>query len=848
MNTHRLVFAFLALVFLIGTTSADAYVSLAPSYAGASGEVTVTNGFDESSDPDDTYRVWVNFCGETEISKTEVDSFPTTIYFDVPEDLSCAPGTYNTVVMASDMTDTDVNTQPPQQIDQFDMKVEPKGAMDPHVGKYIYAVLDSSEEDDSNDHLHNFFLSNDAHPKWSSISVGQIGVGQINEDWSITPNHYESYNTGIGNISAVNDQIGSLYYSEYTFLCNSPRTTNQPCGILTKPYDDTNKYAYRSGITDDVNTVSGLYSDQNYVPSGSLAVATYPEYYIQTTSGAVEGPNSDPDNSEKRIFVCREGADMLYKSFNTGAGSENYYTSQVIDASKTTSSEELLKCNQNTGEWEPVTECNDGIDNDGDGTVDHDGIGSVSEDIDCNNDPNTETEVSGGAGCEPMVGYATSVSFDVKQAFYDPSDSGAYSPKSSTCKYDSIKATLDYTGQQPEQFNCTDTALGVFAENYDGPTPENARQYCENRLATEGGNYEQDPMPAVQYFIPREGIPLGTEFADSTGFAPNTGFITLHQAEEKYEYLGPHNPNSWDNKNMIDDPYANDEPANYINSWVPANATGVNDDKVVYPGYGSINSDQVFDGGFRGKCKNAGAEWRYTSLGWRCDVGTSFNVEMIVNPYEVDGDLGGKYIGFQINWSQMQKWEQAHPMAPPEGSDGVRKVRIKAMCWHGSNTERPQDLSEVANVSDVVAADRDSKVITKLPERSNPPNNKETWSCVWGMSQEVDLSKIEITDETTLFWDGEEGTHTTPTGEEIGYITEGTNKQRKGFVQVGGGKVLRPAGEDGDMQEWLSQRETSEFSGSELWKDFKRSSSAGQGNRHPWQECVNDGSCGISGQ
>lgn len=210
---------------------------------------------------------------------------------------------------------------------------------------------------------------------------------------------------------------------------------------------------------------------------------------------------------------------------------------------------------------------------------------------------------------------------------------------------------------------------------------------------------------------------------------------------------------------------------------------------------------------------------------------------------------GTALAGFQMNWSQMESWQRAHPKAPPQGAgDAVKPVRIIAMCWQGGNGERPQDVSEVVNMSAEVVDGADTHLIGEIPERTNEPANNESYSCVFGMSQEITASDITLSTDSDLFWEGEEGTHTIATGDKIGYITEGTNDPGKGQVRVVGSSI-RPSEHTGDenMQEWLSGRTDVDTNPNRLWPNFRKTVTQPERNRNPWQACVNDGICGIAG-
>lgn len=201
--------------------------------------------------------------------------------------------------------------------------------------------------------------------------------------------------------------------------------------------------------------------------------------------------------------------------------------------------------------------------------------------------------------------------------------------------------------------------------------------------------------------------------------------------------------------------------------------------------------------------------------------------------------------GVQINWSEMQKWEGAHPAVPPEGTYAADPVNVRAMCWWGGQKERPQDLqNDVLNLSAQAAEGQTTYAVGKLPERSPAPSNTGSYSCVFGLHQWVDILQITPSAETTLFYEGSEGTSSTPTDTEYGVITEGTNDANKGNVRIDD-QQIRPAT---NMQQWLEGKQANEAS-RELWKHFRRRPEDDTINRNPWIACMNSDSnpCGVAG-
>jgi hypothetical protein len=170
----------------------------------------------------------------------------------------------------------------------------------------------------------------------------------------------------------------------------------------------------------------------------------------------------------------------------------------------------------------------------------------------------------------------------------------------------------------------------------------------------------------------------------------------------------------------------------------------------------------------------------------------------------------------------------------------VSRVSIEAMCWQGRQGERPQNLDKVVNLTAQVSEGDTTYVAGKLPERSSV-NNPQSYSCVFGFTQTVDILQNPVTSATDLFVDGEPGTELTGGGSrQVGHITEGTNDGGKGMIFIDD-RQIKPSP---NMQDWLQGKQANEAG--ELWTHFRKSEQQPK-NRDPWLNCVQEGSCGVAG-
>lgn len=492
------------------------------------------------------------------------------------------------------------------------------------------------------------------------------------------------------------------------------------------------------------------------------------------------------------------------------------------------------------GEWKNVATCNDGLDNNQNGKTDHE-----ADPVCDGSKTQPETSVS----CDqPVVAYDEN---DNKAAFYDPVQSGgeladAVSPRSESpyfsCRYNQKESitNLDYDAesQEPVDFECgteenpiasggeSGTALG-----YSGPSEQKANEFCANRKSSTGG-FAQSPMPAVQYFVPEEVIPTGPgKWATDSGFAPNMGFQTLHQAENYYkeQVKEIHDVDQWNYRMTDTYGYENDNPSEYEDAWITANAGDLNEN--IASDEGELGDNSVFEGGFAGKC-NSPNKWTSVEPDfniWECDLETSTQ-KIVVNTYNLNSELPNSYAGFQINASEIKKWENAHALSAT-GASEADPVQIRAQCWHGGSAgeDRPPMSDRVNLSAEVTDFDSPTYLIGEIPERldGGPSQSTEgSYTCVFGMRQYInDKEQVSMRRRTKIFQEGQ------VTDSVSGWITEGTNNPDNGNVRTAANRIPVPTDQE-DTQAWLQNKAADTVSGA-LWPNFKSDAKEDCSNRNP---------------
>lgn len=359
----------------------------------------------------------------------------------------------------------------------------------------------------------------------------------------------------------------------------------------------------------------------------------------------------------------------------------------------------------NPNDWEEVTECEDGLDNDADDEVD-------LEDPGCGNNPSTESE--GGGVCPPTVGYSNGE----KKAFYNTQSDGDYSPDGDSCNYESVDEEPEYTGQEPEKFECleSDTAPGgVTLQNYDGPTTGEAVKFCADRLSATGG-FSQNPMPAVQYYVPEDAMQTGSRWADENGYESNSQFRTIEIAR------GP----------VVEENYEN--------------ATGRTNPEILSSG-DTLNEQGVFPGGFYGDC-SGGQQWQYTPDGWACSGEIQWTQSVVVPEYIAEDDAAqtvGIYL-LPYNFQSGNTLDLMDVEVPGEYSftsaykssdkeENADLQSLSAACWVGNQDSKPEFQSSNEGVEwfQTRVTGLDSGIESPVPVYGNLNlSSGQKYTCKWG--------------------------------------------------------------------------------------------------------------------
>ncbi|MFB6203692.1 MAG: hypothetical protein ABEK01_04340 [Candidatus Nanohaloarchaea archaeon] len=330
-------------------------------------------------------------------------------------------------------------------------------------------------------------------------------------------------------------------------------------------------------------------------------------------------------------------------SFNTGYGPDPNRPPTVYSPGGSTGQYQCIN-----GKWQPVSLCNDGVDNDGDDKIDastsyyqteykaspnYVDTSSYPSDDDCSGvGDNSEGE------CPTNIVGLRKANGN-KVAFYSLSSSGSYTVKKPS-KYNGC--SYKYIDKKPPS-GLPSTFVCESTDSYNTDLPARMEKFCNTRDDSSfSGHYNagavcssNDKMKAAKYYISKPAVPLGPQYANSSGF-DTVRYMTTHMAETKYDdWTGSsnscencHSISTWNGKNMEGTGgYASCTTDNfpYDDAWVAENATGMGDirslpsDTNVFGWNGSIEHTRVFDGGFAGNCP-LDKYWMYNDSAnqWMC--------------------------------------------------------------------------------------------------------------------------------------------------------------------------------------------------------------------------------------
>ena len=649
----------LSLISMIGLVSAQDYEY--PSYV--QGEYNGEVNFEvDKNGGDADGGLSVNVCGETaDAAETSGGTgqggvatveYPAQISFNIPEDAPCSVGNNEIELVRGSI---DGMTQ--ETIGTIDLEVNAQG-MDNHVGRNILVSMDITGDTFK---LKNFMLTNDVWQVdgWSAggVETGNIFVQYFDNDlignshqygqWELAPGQSPiMYNTE-AMTTFINSQEGAGYSS----------VQENAWKVTDTWYSQENSFEYGDlESVWNINSQSPLHDDGSWYLDGQVILGYYPENYLN--SGTQEGPTNQFTQDDRLFFVCREGADMPVDT------TEGISTSQVVNVDSDDQS--LYKCDQDAGEWNPVEECNDGIDNDGDGTIDgSNDYNAIGTNPNCETSdyestvgsevcyPGEETPCVPEFTCEDSP-LATQHPNGTTYAYYDTGD-GCEFTKWSEWEVTTTLNDGSLAISNPDEFSCS---YSETSTNEDCP-PES--QWSED--------WENDgSMPVTEYgalpnhfrnLADAKNRDLTTQGVSSQFVEQNNGWVSqtqgLHTAERRYDIdqiggqTGSINEGNcgsgfisysgddvevdceswewWDSRNLSDAELNYETSSDVTDrkgSWRPANAgttSGVRDE--------TGDEDYVFKGGWAGEC---GPDGFWTVMdddrAWACDsstpVSTSF--------------------------------------------------------------------------------------------------------------------------------------------------------------------------------------------------------------------------------
>ena len=749
---------FLVLLILLTITTVSAQYEYPSSetveYGGETTfEFTKTAGASDGS-------LRAKFCGESmlysQLSPSggpNVVQYPISISINVPKDAPCGIGQHQV-----EFEVTSIDGQSTEIVGSMDLEVEAKGNINPHAGPFLYIVSDIN----NNNKLRGFFFSNNLWASnigpWndatyaSSNCATTVGSGpclrpavMIEEIDSSNGDEFASWVPETGAImesstSGSIEQIiegeakeGKEFYQGGNLgdggIFNTQPCVNDPCEIATESFTINNDQHQNIGSwARTFNTASPVHQNGQMMPDGDIIFGSVPEYY---------DANGDQSNSYHEFFyICREGATM-YNGFAR-------YVPQVVDVG-TNGGQELKQCDRNAGKWKTVSECEDGLDNEGDGYVDHQSVevASTTHDTTCSSQNDVES-VESGEDCRTVEKNAD--------------DEIVYRYPGSTpeiCDQQEILSDFrnDISPHTIDLFKCVQTDNGeVVAQDFanqdndvsrandfcsskdlhtlsDGSQEVKAVEFMPEKEFFTAEDFDIDQRTPVTELLPQDWE--GQSFFGQNGW--RTGMQTLHQAEQSYSYESdPHEASTWARRGMDNlGPYRYSDPEDYQEAWESTHAG------TVTTGESGV-SDARFPGGFYGICRGDN-NWKSDDKLWGCNSGIV--VEFLeISPIADNNEEN--YVGLRITEDQIANWEIYTGTSPTPANSDIGNLEIKARCWQGYPEQRPSDTSDILVMSKEVAEGEDIVLAGSVPIRHDDlwqngvQGDRRTYSCNYGFQQE----------------------------------------------------------------------------------------------------------------
>ncbi|WP_414837014.1 hypothetical protein [Candidatus Nanohalococcus occultus] len=631
-----------------------------------------------------------------------------SLTFESPEFSSCSWGKHRIVI--KDSSGSTLATG-------GNVEVQAGGLMgqdhSPSIGKYLYIRGDINRNQDK---LHSFLISNS---KWDNPREPYSGSIAIDEVDSLgNPNEKciaDYYAPGIINGSSIDSSLEDLdlLRAEINEQC---KESNGPLALLNQDFD-----SYQMTVKDPqvggslskfwnwgLDGWSPVHSSTSYRPQGEILLGNY-------------HPDKDSTRFAKDrelFFVCRSGMDGYTASLNS-------VNSQSLWRCDADSGDEVWRDSEKN-DWEPVVECTDGVDNNGNGQID--------EDAYCDG-PNDNNE-GADTGCGPSV----------KQ-----NSSGLHAVWTSNTCHDSSKKLSDYENYQesPDTFECSETN----PEGFSG----SRNDLCQRADHSSHGSI----IPAVEFYptenyllyeaqqrlgrSPENGDVWESDFVNAGGFTSK--YQTLHQAEMKYDggtsassCENCHDADNWQSKGVENtgDGYTPGDDAEA--SWDAKNA-GLNE------GEGVNQTGEMFPGGFAANCPGD-LYWSETGNGYACTTGSGGATSMRVQFFKTTSDdLSGSFVGFKIDQEDALQWENSYQHGL-EGGDDYQRLQVQSMCFLGKDgVAVPDSPDEYVNITQTVHSDRDTYVVAEVPDRdfstdSSSKAVRKQYTCVFGFVQSDTTSLI----------------------------------------------------------------------------------------------------------
>lgn len=480
----------------------------------------------------------------------------------------------------------------------------------------------------------------------------------------------------------------------------------------------------------------------------------YPEYW--------EGTEQQPDRGI--------GEDLAPKFYMCGPELTRMHGKVIYSPGDTYEYDQFV-CNENG--WKNIARCQDGVDNDGDGRIDHSesalkpGSASPETPSQCTK-PTDTTETLDQNGCGPAVGKLNDSMTsseglqDSKVAFYNDDPNGDYRNEKTGCVYNNYKAEIPEISQNELEFTCFSDGTYSHPLVSSGTTPssdikktmkEEVESYCSNAPIYYFDGH--DGLATAQIKLNETLLPYGPDFANERGFQP-FALEALSSAESSVFGSDAHNYTAYIQKGIPSsraEPYQDPEDSDSLSdAWTIGNFLAKDNPKIrgISPIYdsGVMTGFNVFTGGYAGNCPSD-SPWGVYEGEVRCmPPDHKTKLDYILPDVKQDSNT----VGFKLIRSSFQKFYL---------STGKQLDGVKGACWRGRPEDRPDDIAtssdaESFNQQDI-AEPTLSQTLQKIGQSFNikvegvPTNNPGEYTCSWNIT-DVDDNKYTSSDFESYNW------------------------------------------------------------------------------------------------